>query len=60
MHNEKEIKVLLPVAIISEIPEIVNPSDQELTNRKLVFGWAMAATVTAMILAGSAFSYLRN
>ena len=25
MHSEKEIKTLLPMAILSEIPEIVTP-----------------------------------
>jgi protein tyrosine kinase modulator len=57
LHSEKEIKDLLPVAIISEIPEILNLSDQQASKRKLWLGWAMAGLVFATILAGSAFSY---
>jgi polysaccharide biosynthesis transport protein len=60
MHNEKEIKLLLPVAVISEIPEIVNPTDERTSNRRVFLGWAMTALVAAIILAGSAFSYLRD
>jgi polysaccharide chain length determinant protein (PEP-CTERM system associated) len=58
MHNEKEIKALLPVAIISEIPEIATPSDERTRKRRMAFGWAMAALVFVTILAGSAFTYL--
>jgi uncharacterized protein involved in exopolysaccharide biosynthesis len=60
MHSEKEIKILLPVAVLSEIPEIVNPADERTGKKKLVLGWAMTAVVAATILAGSAFSYLRD
>ena len=60
MHSEKEIKLLLPVAVLSEIPEIVNPEDERAGKKKLVLGWAMTAVVAATILAGSAFSYLRD
>jgi hypothetical protein len=60
MHSEKEIKLLLPVAVLSEIPEIVNPADERAGKKKLVLGWAMTAVVAAIILAGSAFSYLRD
>jgi len=57
LHSEKEIKDLLPVAIISEIPEILNLSDQQASKRKMWLGWAMAGLVFATIVAGSAFSY---
>ena len=60
LHSEKEIKQLMPVAIISEIPEILNLSDQQATKRKVWLGWATAALVFATILAGSAFSYLHG
>jgi succinoglycan biosynthesis transport protein ExoP len=60
LHNEKEIKVLLPVAVISEIPEIVSPSDERISKKRMVLGWAMTALVAVIILAGSAFSYLRD
>jgi len=60
LHSEKEIKALLPMAILSEIPEIVSPSDERSSKRKMVLGWAMGALIIATILAGSAISYLRG
>jgi polysaccharide chain length determinant protein (PEP-CTERM system associated) len=60
MHSEKEITTLLPMAILSEIPEIVTPSDERSSKKKIVLGWTMAALVVATILAGSAISYLHD
>ena len=60
LYSEKEIKTLLPVAIISEVPEIQLPSDERRSMRKTVLGWTMTALIIATILAGSAFSYLRG
>lgn len=60
LHSDKEIAKLLPVAIISEIPEIVSPQDERRNRRKMLLGWAMGALVFAAILAGSAFSYLHT
>jgi len=60
VYSEKELKELLPVAVISEIPVIMNPA-MELSEKKIRwFGWATAAVVLATILAGSAFSYFRG
>ncbi len=60
LHSEKEIKVLLPIAILSEIPEVVSPMDELSNKKKMMFGWAMAAVILITILAGSAFSFLRG
>jgi uncharacterized protein involved in exopolysaccharide biosynthesis len=60
MHDEQEIRILLPVAVISEIPEIVTPSEERKNKKRMVLGWAMTAIVAVIILAGSAFSYLRD
>ncbi len=60
LHSEKEIKTLLPMVILSEIPEIVSPSDERSTKKRMALGWAMAALIVVTILAGSAFSYLRG
>jgi polysaccharide chain length determinant protein (PEP-CTERM system associated) len=60
MYSEKEIKTLLPVAILSEVPEILLPSDERRSMRKMMLGWSMAAFVFATILAGSAYTYLHN
>jgi polysaccharide chain length determinant protein (PEP-CTERM system associated) len=60
LHSEAQIKSLLPVAIICEIPAVSSPSDAFDRKRRAVLGWATAALVIATILAGSAFSYLRG
>ncbi len=60
LHNAKDIRKLLPAEVIGEIPAILGPSDEQIANRKLWLGWAVAALVFATILAGSAFSYLRG
>ena len=59
-YDEKELKGLLPVAVITEIPEIITPIDQTLMRRRLWLGWGTATLVVCTILAGSAFSFLRG
>jgi polysaccharide biosynthesis transport protein len=60
LYSEKEIKDLLPVAIISEVPELLVPSEERKSTRKAALGWSMAAVVAAAILAGSAYTYLHG
>jgi polysaccharide biosynthesis transport protein len=60
IHDEKELKKLLPVAILAEIPEVIGPIDEKTMRQRLWLGWATAAIVLCAILAGSAFSYLRG
>jgi LPS O-antigen subunit length determinant protein (WzzB/FepE family) len=60
LYSEKEIKDMLPVPVISEIPEVSNHADELNAKRKMWLGWATAAVVFVTILAGSAFSYLRG
>ena len=60
LHTEKEIKSLLPVPVISEIPQIVTPADEQASRKRLVLGWAASAVVVGAILAGSVFSFLHN
>jgi polysaccharide chain length determinant protein (PEP-CTERM system associated) len=60
LHSDKEIKKLLPTAVISEVPEILTVADEQHIRRKVVLGWAVAALVFVTILAGSAFSYLHS
>jgi len=59
-YSEAEIKGLLPVPVISEIPVIVTTEDEQISRRKAWLGWALAGFVVVTILAGSAFSYLRG
>jgi succinoglycan biosynthesis transport protein ExoP len=56
LHSEKEIKALLPMKVISEIPEVLNPSDERSSKKRMLLGWAIAGLVFAAILAGSLFS----
>jgi polysaccharide chain length determinant protein (PEP-CTERM system associated) len=60
LYSEKEIKILLPAAILSEVPEIVSPSDERNSRKSMALGWAMATFVVAAILIGSAISYLHD
>jgi polysaccharide biosynthesis transport protein len=60
LHTEKEIKQLLPVDVIAEIPAIIGVNDEHQAQRRMWIGWATAALVFAAILVGSAFSYLRG
>jgi len=60
IYDEKELKKLLPVAVIAEIPEVISPTEQKDMRKRLWLGWATAVFVAGCILAGSAFSYLRG
>jgi polysaccharide biosynthesis transport protein len=59
-YSEAEIKGLLSVPVISEIPVIVTAADEQNSKKKIWLGWAVTVFVVATILAGSAFSYLRG
>jgi polysaccharide biosynthesis transport protein len=60
LYSEKEIKEMIPVPIISEIPMIITLYDEQSAKKKMWLGWATAAVVVVSILAGSAFSFLRG
>lgn len=60
VYSEKEIKALLPIAVISEIPEIVNPADERNAKKRTAAGWAASVIVLGVILAGSIFSFLHS
>jgi polysaccharide biosynthesis transport protein len=60
LHSDKQLRDLLPVAVIAEVPEIVTPADVRVAKKKAVLGWTLAAFVFLTILAGSAFSFLRG
>ena len=60
LHTEREITTLLPVAIISEIPEILITSEERSKKRRMALGWVISALVAVTILAGSVFSYLHE
>src|SRR3984957_11545291 len=60
LHNEKALKDLLPVAVISEIPAITSPQEERKQARRVWLGWVAAGLVFTAILTGSAISYLRG
>jgi polysaccharide chain length determinant protein (PEP-CTERM system associated) len=60
IHSDKEIKSLLPVAVLSEVPVVSTAEDEYRFRRRAFLGWAMTAAVAICILAGSAFSYLHS
>ena len=60
LHTEKEIKSLLPFAVVSEIPEIISPLDEQNSKRKLALGWVVSVLVVGTILAGSVLSFLHS
>lgn len=60
MHGEKEIKDLLAVSIMAEIPEIQSPLDEQKQKREAVRGWALTAIIGVVIVLGSTISYLRG
>ena len=57
LHSEKAIKALLPMKVISEIPQILNQADERSSKNRMVLAWAMATVVFVAIVAGSLLSY---
>ena len=60
LYSEEELKKLLPVAIISEIPTIVTIQEERAQNKGMWLGRVAAGIVFISILAGTAISYFRG
>ncbi len=58
VYGEKELKALLPVSVVSEIPVITNPAKEKAEQKRVWLGWVTTAFVFATILAGFVTSYL--
>ena len=58
LYSETDLKALLPVTILSEIPEVIHPSDEARSRRRSVLGWAFTTIVVVTILAGATISIL--
>ena len=60
LYSEEELKKLIPVDVIAEIPLI--STGEEDRNRRLQLGllWATAAVIVVSIAIGSAYSFLRG
>jgi hypothetical protein len=60
LHSEKALKALLPMAILSEIPEVSQPSDEVKRKRRLVLNWAVTVFVLAAVVTGATISFLNS
>jgi polysaccharide chain length determinant protein (PEP-CTERM system associated) len=60
LHSEKEIKKMLPVPVMCEIPTVRTAAEERSQNGKAIRGWATATLVAVMILAGSLLSYFKG
>jgi polysaccharide biosynthesis transport protein len=58
MYDEAEIKALLSVPVISEIPVIASPLDSGRAKRSQVLRWVATGAVFLFIIAGAAVSFL--
>ncbi len=58
VYSEQELKGLLSVAVLSEIPIIDAIANKRAERKKTLLGWATAVVVFAAVLAGSVVSYL--
>jgi len=60
MYNPADIKELLPIPDICEIPQILNPVDERKAKKKNSLVWAMTVMAVVIILVGSAVSVIRG
>jgi uncharacterized protein involved in exopolysaccharide biosynthesis len=60
LHSVSEIKALVSMKVLSEIPAILTPSDEQKSRKLLGLRWAITACVCVVILVGSVFSYLHS
>lgn len=60
LHSEKQLKALLPMKVIAEIPEILTASDERTSKQRVWFAYAMTAVVFITIAVGTLFSYRRS
>ena len=60
LYSEKELKKLLPVDVISEIPIIATAGEEERQQMTARLGWVATGLELAIILAGFVISYVRG
>ena len=60
VYSELELRKLLPVLVLSELPVIHDAADEQQQQRRTWIEWATTAVVVSAILAGSALSYLKG
>jgi succinoglycan biosynthesis transport protein ExoP len=60
LYGEKELKQIMSVEVISEIPKIATAGEEKNRQKIAVLEWAATGLEFALILAGFAMSYLRG
>jgi uncharacterized protein involved in exopolysaccharide biosynthesis len=60
VYNENELKKLLPVSVIGEIPIITDATSETAERKRIWFGVATAVLVFAAVLAGYAVSFWKG
>jgi succinoglycan biosynthesis transport protein ExoP len=60
VFSETELRKLLPVSVLSELPVVHDPADDRKQQRKAWIGWATTGVVVVAILAGSIVSYFKG
>ena len=60
LHSDTDLKAILPMAILSEIPEVTRPSDEARSKRQLALRWVITVVAVAAILAGTTISILQS
>jgi polysaccharide chain length determinant protein (PEP-CTERM system associated) len=60
LHSGKALKGLLPVAVLAEVPVVVNPEEEEAERKSITVAWATTGLVFTSILGGFAVCYLRG
>lgn len=60
LYDEAELKQLLPVPVISEIPVVRHDDDARAERKRLRLGFVVGSAIFTIILAGSALTYWRG
>jgi succinoglycan biosynthesis transport protein ExoP len=60
IHDEKTLKKLIQVPVLSEIPNVSTDKEKDAESRDGWLVWATASVMLVSILAGSALSYFRG
>jgi succinoglycan biosynthesis transport protein ExoP len=60
LYSEQELKDLVGLSILAEIPSVATAKEETRQQHRAWLEWASAGLVFAVILAGSAVSYLRG
>ncbi len=60
LFSERELKQMVPITVLSEIPNLANAEEKRKEFRSVVLAWVAASFAFAVILAGSALSYFRG